>query len=431
MTAQAVASVPKHMPPPRVPDPTTVAINDFAQLLGDAAALSPTPSSTSSANNTGGASGTAANGSSANGRVSKKGDDDTSSAANLLTALQLPLPSAQSKTPVQGSSTAIEPLLTKAGDNAADASNGTSTAGDADIHPGASGAAAAAGSSLPGSGTMDGRVTTGLPSYFSQPNAMLTGGPHPATAASNATTDSDDDDGGDTAPSNEAPTLDGSTTANSPAKVNAPSDVATIAQLHDASHADASAGTTADPASQADPTSTPSPSDTTVLPPVANDGRIPAPTAMGTSSAGVAPTLAPPPIFEQVAFTLRQAADGDGGVNTINIQLKPASLGAIQVKLDVDHDGKISAVISADRSDTLNLLRQDSQGLEQALRDAGLKADSGSLSFNLRGEQQAFSQAPSGGSTAPSMAPQSSRLTGADIPAPRYSRHLGALDIEV
>jgi flagellar hook-length control protein FliK len=164
--------------------------------------------------------------------------------------------------------------------------------------------------------------------------------------------------------------------------------------------------------------------------PLSSDNQIAAPISTATTAATTAPNLAPPPVYEQVAFSLRQVADGDGGVNTINIQLKPASLGAIQVKLDVGHDGKISAVISADRSDTLNLLRQDSQGLEQALRDAGLKADSGSLSFNLRGEQQSFAQNSPNGASAPASTPQAGPSASVTS-TPRYSRHLGALDIEV
>jgi len=48
-------------------------------------------------------------------------------------------------------------------------------------------------------------------------------------------------------------------------------------------------------------------------------------------------------------------------------------------------DGRVSAVVTADNKDTLDLLQRDQRALERALQDAGLKADSGSLSFNLRG----------------------------------------------
>ena len=109
------------------------------------------------------------------------------------------------------------------------------------------------------------------------------------------------------------------------------------------------------------------------------------------------------PAGEQVAVHLKQAAAN--GTNEIQIQLKPASLGTIDVKLNVNHDGRLTAVISADRSDTLNLLKQDSGSLQQALRDAGFSADSGSLSFNLRSDAQAFAQNAS---------PQASAISSAD-----------------
>ena len=56
------------------------------------------------------------------------------------------------------------------------------------------------------------------------------------------------------------------------------------------------------------------------------------------------------------------------------------------VNLEVGHDNRVIAVIAAERGDTLDLLQRDSNALERALNDAGLKTDSGSLSFNLRGE---------------------------------------------
>lgn len=72
------------------------------------------------------------------------------------------------------------------------------------------------------------------------------------------------------------------------------------------------------------------------------------------------------------------------GVDKINIQLRPASLGRIDVQLEVGQDGRISAVVTADNRQTLDLLQRDARGLERALQDAGLQADSGSMSFNLR-----------------------------------------------
>ena len=56
--------------------------------------------------------------------------------------------------------------------------------------------------------------------------------------------------------------------------------------------------------------------------------------------------------------------------------------------MEVNHDGMVSAVITADRADTLDMLARDAKSLERALADAGLKTDSGNLQFNLRGEGQ-------------------------------------------
>ena len=79
-----------------------------------------------------------------------------------------------------------------------------------------------------------------------------------------------------------------------------------------------------------------------------------------------------------------QRAVGDG-VSRITVQLKPAELGSIEVQLDLAQDGRVSASILADRPETLDLLQRDARILERSLQDAGLKADSGSLSFDLRG----------------------------------------------
>ena len=94
--------------------------------------------------------------------------------------------------------------------------------------------------------------------------------------------------------------------------------------------------------------------------------------------------------LDQVVLNLKQAAGS--GLNQIAIQLKPAALGVIDVKLELNHDGHMTAVISADRSDTLMMLKNGSGELQQALRDAGIHTDAGSLSFNLRGDAQTNDQ---------------------------------------
>ncbi len=88
---------------------------------------------------------------------------------------------------------------------------------------------------------------------------------------------------------------------------------------------------------------------------------------------------------EQVAVQIRKAVSS--GNDRISIRLHPAELGRLQVKLEFADDGHVRALITAERAETLDLMQRDLRGLERALQDAGLKTDSGSLSFTLQDEQ--------------------------------------------
>ena len=87
-------------------------------------------------------------------------------------------------------------------------------------------------------------------------------------------------------------------------------------------------------------------------------------------------------VTEQVNVQIQKAIAG--GMDKINIQLKPAHLGRVDIQLEMANDGRVTAVVSADNKDTLDLLKQDSRELEKAMREAGLQMNSGDLSFNLR-----------------------------------------------
>ncbi len=90
------------------------------------------------------------------------------------------------------------------------------------------------------------------------------------------------------------------------------------------------------------------------------------------------------PASQQIAVQISRAVQQ--GADRITVHLKPASLGHISVDLEIGPDNRLSAVIAADRPETLDLMQRDARALERALNDAGLKTDSGSLSFNLRGD---------------------------------------------
>lgn len=103
--------------------------------------------------------------------------------------------------------------------------------------------------------------------------------------------------------------------------------------------------------------------------------------------------LAGASIQDQVAIHMQRAIKDN--VDKISIQLSPTELGRIHVKMSVDDDKNVTATITVERPATLDLLQRDTKALERALQEAGLKTDSGSLSFSLqRGNQGDSSDTP-------------------------------------
>tara|TARA_R110000868_G_scaffold4155_10_gene25321 strand:+ start:4766 stop:6295 length:1530 start_codon:yes stop_codon:yes gene_type:complete len=97
--------------------------------------------------------------------------------------------------------------------------------------------------------------------------------------------------------------------------------------------------------------------------------------------------VTPQPATEQIAMQISRAADQN--VDRLSVQLKPAELGKVTIDLEIGPDNRLIAVISAERSETLDLLQRDARSLEKALNEAGVKTDSGSLEFNLQGDDGA------------------------------------------
>jgi flagellar hook-length control protein FliK len=151
--------------------------------------------------------------------------------------------------------------------------------------------------------------------------------------------------------------------------------------------------------------------------------------AKPTDAATQSPIAVAVPIEGVAVAIASKAADGK---KSFDIRLDPPDLGRIHVHLDVDSSGQITSHVIADRSDTLDLLRRDSSGLERAFQDAGLKTSSNGLQFSLRDQSQ--------GQTGQQQQPMpSSHLIVADeptidTPAPVYRLLTGArggLDIRV
>lgn len=96
------------------------------------------------------------------------------------------------------------------------------------------------------------------------------------------------------------------------------------------------------------------------------------------------PAQAAPAAAQIAVHIVRAMADG---VSRFTVQLQPAELGRVEVKMEIGRDGTVRANVTADRQETVDQLSRDSRVLERALQDAGLKADSQNLHFSLRGGQ--------------------------------------------
>lgn len=96
------------------------------------------------------------------------------------------------------------------------------------------------------------------------------------------------------------------------------------------------------------------------------------------------------PAHEQVAVHLQRAVRE--GTNKFSIQLSPAELGNIHVKLEIDEEKRVTAAVTVERPSTLELLQRDIKGLERALHNAGLNMEGGDLSFSLGRGDREFTQ---------------------------------------
>lgn len=131
-------------------------------------------------------------------------------------------------------------------------------------------------------------------------------------------------------------------------------------------------------------------------------------------------------VGNQIAIQIQKAV-GDG-LDQVRIQLKPANLGRVDVKLELAPDGRVTAVISVEKPETLDLLQRDARGLQTALQDAGLRADSDSLSFGLKGHARQYDDGPD--ATADNAEAGDAGKPDTAIAAPDRSGD-GRIDIEV
>ena len=135
------------------------------------------------------------------------------------------------------------------------------------------------------------------------------------------------------------------------------------------------------------------------------------------------------PVVKQVAVQISRAVQD--GNNRISIRLNPAELGRVSIKLEVGHDNRVIAVISAERPETLDLLQRDARTLERALQEAGLRTDSGSLSFDLQGHENDSRFADDTGSAEKAFAMHGPGRNGTEAAPPVHMDRIGPAGVDI
>ena len=106
-------------------------------------------------------------------------------------------------------------------------------------------------------------------------------------------------------------------------------------------------------------------------------------TYMNAAAKGAVPNAA---TTQMVGVQISRNANAK--IDTFTMQLEPADLGALEVRMSFGKDGKVSAKLIADKPETLSMLQRDSMQLERILQQSGLDVGENALSFDLRDQSQ-------------------------------------------
>ncbi len=136
------------------------------------------------------------------------------------------------------------------------------------------------------------------------------------------------------------------------------------------------------PATPADPTT-----QFTATNSVTNGGDATAAKTQAATASRAAPQPHAQTVAQRIGVTIARVAET--GADRMTLRLNPSSMGRIDVQLDMASDGKLTAVLSVEKPETLDQLQRSARDLEQALRDAGVSTDSGSLNFGLKDQEAA------------------------------------------
>ncbi len=108
-----------------------------------------------------------------------------------------------------------------------------------------------------------------------------------------------------------------------------------------------------------------------------------------TAAAGASralPATAHAPAGAQIALQIVRSLPN--GIDRFSVHLQPAELGSVDIQLNFEGSGRVSALITVERAETLELLQRDSRLLERSLGDNGLKLSNDGLNFTLKQDHQ-------------------------------------------
>jgi flagellar hook-length control protein FliK len=149
---------------------------------------------------------------------------------------------------------------------------------------------------------------------------------------------------------------------------------------------------------------------------------------------GLRPTPAQVPFqpAEQVKVQIQQMVKS--GADRIQIKLSPASLGRVEIALEISPDKAVQAIVYAEKPETLDMLERDARVLQQAFEEAGMKFGSDGLTFKHGQSGDADTELADGsGNTEDGAANGDEPEAGdsADNDSPRRRQHDGMLDLEI
>lgn len=88
------------------------------------------------------------------------------------------------------------------------------------------------------------------------------------------------------------------------------------------------------------------------------------------------------PATQMVAATMTRAGK-EGMSDTMTLRLDPPELGSVNIRLEFGKDKMVKAHLTVEKPETYLMLQRDGLALERALQNAGLDANSSSISFEL------------------------------------------------